>query len=218
MKRIFYLLFLALMAFGVQAQASAKEALKLLELVKTDLRTNKNRKIEFTNTIETPAAIQGEKPRVLKEKGLIYIKGDLFKLEYGGNIYLNDGKRTFIIMPEDQEVSVMDASDDAGAITPSGILKMLEKKKFSYSLGRKVTVGNKTVQYINLKPVAASDLEMIEIGVDTKTKQLVAFVERGMNKVVSIFTIEKQNSNFKFAPDFFVFKKADYPNYYIPKF
>ncbi len=218
MKRILFFLSLILMGLPSKGQSTSKEAIKLLDLVKADLKTHTNRKISFTNTIETPAAEPGAKPRVLKEKGTLYIKGDLFKLEYGGNTYLNDGKRTFVIMPEDLEVSIMEAGEESGAITPSGILKMLEEKKFTYSLGRKVTVAGKTVQYINLKPVAASDLEMIEIGVDVQTKQMVAFVERGMNKVVNKFTIDAQDLNFKFAPDFFVFKKSDYPNYYIPKF
>jgi outer membrane lipoprotein-sorting protein len=200
------------------SQNTAKEAMQLLEEVKADLKARKNRKIVFTNVIETPAAVPGEKPRILKEKGIVYIKGDLFKLEYGGNIYLYDGKKTYIIMPDDEEVTIMDANEETAAITPTGILKTLEQGKYSYRLGKTAVKNGKKIQYIELKPVAASDLELIEIGVEPQTKQLVSFSEKGMNKVVNRFEIESQEIDYKFTADFFVFKKSDYPNYYIPGF
>jgi outer membrane lipoprotein-sorting protein len=202
---------------GITAmQNTAKEAQALLEEVKKDLKVRQNRKITFTNIIETPAAVVGEKPRVLKEKGVVYIKGDLFRLEYGGNIYLFDGKKTYIIMPDDEEVTIMDANEETAAITPTGILKTLEQGKFSYRMGKTATKNGRKIQYIELKPVAASDLELIEIGIDMEQKQLVSFSERGMNKVVNKFVIEAQEIDYKFPPGFFVFKKSDYPNYYIP--
>ncbi|MCH8554571.1 MAG: outer membrane lipoprotein carrier protein LolA [Schleiferiaceae bacterium] len=221
MKTIKILPLVALLFFGLTAAQNntSKQAIELLEKAKKEMQSHKNQVIQFTNIIETPAPIAGEPSRKLTEKGTITLAGDQFRLEYGGNIYLNDGKRTFIIMPDDMEVSLLESGeDDDIALSPTKILESFSNNKYSYKLGSIETINGKKVQNIILKPVAAADVALLEVGIDVNTNRLVTFTETGMNKVVTKFIIDKMTINTTLAADFFTFKRADYPGYYIPKF
>lgn len=201
--------FLSLSGYG----QTSKEARALLEEVKTKTLAFDNQKITFTNVLEVPNSDPAKASTKRSMEGVIFLKGDSYRLEMNEVIYLYDTKKLHIIDADSEEIDITSV-DDETPLSPTSILNEFDKG-YSLKLEGNKEIGGKNIQYVRLKPTGASDVLDVLIGINTETKTIYSYQMLGMNKVVTLLTITDYQTNLSLPDNTFVFNKNDWEGFYI---
>lgn len=205
----------ALLAFGLTLTAqSNKEAQKLLDEVKAKTESYKTQTISFVNEIDAPTGNPSQPRSSRKTRGTARVKGNKYRIDMGGFLLINDGKQTFMVYPDDEEINILNTEDQQLNLTPAGILSSYETG-YSYSMAGKETINGKTIQYIRLKPKAAADVKEIMIGIDMATKQLYSYKQFSHDDVITTLTVEKYEVNTAISDETFSIKAKEFEGFEI---
>jgi outer membrane lipoprotein-sorting protein len=202
-----------LLVFGFSIQAQDKKAKDLLDQVTAKIKTYDNIVIDFRYTLNN------SKENINQEsKGNVMMKDNLYVLNLMGVTKLFDGKKTYTINPEDEEISVSKFNEkDENAITPS---KMLTFFNSGYKFGWDILqdVKGRKIQYIKLTPTSAKDQRKeILLGIDNQTKNIYNLIEIGKNGTKTTLTVNSFKTNQPLSKNQFTFEPSKYPKYYINK-
>ena len=135
---------IALLLFiSLTTNAQDKKAKDLLDQVTAKVKTYKNISIDFKYTLTNT------KENINKEsKGNLVLEGNKYVLNFLGVTKIYDGKKSYTIVPEDEEITISSVNDkDENTVTPAKMLtffnsftsitgtffKMLKGVKFSTS-------------------------------------------------------------------------------------
>ena len=152
-----------------------------------------------------------------ESKGKVTVSGDRYKLNFLDAIQLFDGKTIYIIVPENEEITLIKPTDEEEdfMFDPTNLLSFY-KKGYDYHWDISQKIKGKNIQFIKLIPtVDDSDIKSILVGIDTYENHIYRLIEVGLNGTVTTLTINSMETNKKLSSDFFVFDPSDYPNYYI---
>ena len=211
-KTCFMLLVIALLLpFGVQSQD--KKAKALLDEVTTKIKGYDNIIIDFKYSLNNL------KENINQEsKGNVTMKGNMYVLNLMGVTKMFDGKKTFTINPEDEEVSISKLNEkDDNAITPSKMLTFFNTGyKFNWDILQ--NVKGRKIQYIKLTPNSSKDQRKeILLGIDIQTKNIYNLIEVGKNGTKTTLTVNSFKTNQPLSKNQFIFDASKYPKYYINK-
>jgi len=207
------LLFFALLAtsFFSFAQNSPK-AKALLDDVYTKAMGYDNIYIDFKSALEnTEANIKQE------TNGNVYIKGDKYLLDYLGAQQLNDGKKIYTIVPENEEVTIDDILEDDNNVAPSKMLTFY-RTGHNYEWDILQNVGGRKIQYVKLTPIDSNtEIKSILLGIDSRTKHIYKLVQTGNNGTKTSITVNSFKTNQPLSSTLFTFnaKKYEDKGYYI---
>lgn len=211
MNRLLSIAFILFMGFSTQAQD--KKAKDLLDQVTAKIKSYQNITLDFKYTLNNA------KENINKEsKGNLILAGNQYVLNFMGVTKIFDGKKSYTIIPEDEEVTISSLNENGdNAITPSKMLTF-------YTSGYKYTwdilqdVKGRKIQYIKLVPSSAKDKRKeILLGVDSQTKNIYTVIEVGKNGTKTTLTVNSFKTNQPLSKNQFTFVAAKYPNYYINK-
>lgn len=208
MKKIITItiLFINLISF-----AQDKKAQELLNQVTEKIKSYKDISIDFSYSLEN-----------VKEKikqnsnGKVLLKKNLYKLDFMETTKIFDGKKSYIIVPEDEEVSISkyDESDES-AITPSKLLTFF-KEGYNYKMDALKTVNGKKIQYVKLLPISNKDpRKEILLGIDSKTKNIYNLIEVAKNNTKTTLTVNSFQTNQNISDKQFTFDTSKYKSYTI---
>lgn len=208
MKKIITItvLFINLLSF-----AQDKKAQELLNQVTEKIKSYKDISIDFSYSLEN-----------VKEKikqnsnGKVLLKKNLYKLDFMETTKIFDGKKSYIIVPEDEEVSISkyDESDES-AITPSKMLTFF-KEGYNYKMDALKTVNGKKIQYVKLLPISNKDpRKEILLGIDSKTKNIYNLIEVAKNNTKTTLTVNSFQTNQNISDKQFTFDTSKYKSYTI---
>ena len=211
-KTCFMLLAIALLIpFGVQSQD--KKAKALLDEVTSKIKGYDNIIIDFKYSLNNL------KENINQEsKGNVTMKGNMYVLNLMGVTKIFDGKKTFTINPEDEEVSISKLNEkDDNAITPSKMLTFFNTGyKFNWDILQ--NVKGRKIQYIKLTPNSSKDQRKeILLGIDIQTKNIYNLIEVGKNGTKTTLTVNSFKTNQPLSKNQFIFDASKYPKYYINK-
>ena len=211
-KTCYMLLALALqLPFVVQSQD--KKAKVLLDEVTTKIKGYDNIIIDFKYSLNNL------KENINQEsKGNVTMKGNMYVLNLMGVTKLFDGKKTYTINPEDEEVSISKLNEkDDNAITPSKMLTFFNTGyKFTWDIPQ--NVKGRKIQYIKLTPNSSKDQRKeILLGIDIQTKNIYNLIEVGKNGTKTTLTVNSFKTNQPLSKNQFTFDASKYPKYYINK-
>ncbi len=185
----------------------------LLEQVRKKYEGYRNVKAQFELTLAFP-----NQPEELQE-GMLYRKGDQYRLELAGQEVISDGEAIWFIQKANKEVQINDvpeADQDVGVLSPQSLFTIYERDDFVYVMGNKYSRGGKPVQEIIFKPLESdSDYAKLQLEINPNNAEiqtLKAFAKDG-----SRYTLEMKNvtPNASIPAGLFTFKKEDYPDYYV---
>ena len=200
-----------LMSFGLQAQD--KKAKALLDEVTAKIKSYDNIVIDFKYSLNN------SKENINQEsKGNVTMKGNMYVLNLMGVTKIFDGKKTYTINPEDEEVSISKLNEkDDNAITPSKMLTFFNTGyKFYWDIPQ--NVKGRKIQYIKLTPISAKDpRKEILLGIDIQTKNIYNLIEVGKNSTKTTLTVNSFKTNQPLSKNQFIFEASKYPKYYINK-
>ncbi len=211
MNRLLSIAFILFMGFSTQAQD--KKAKDLLDQVTAKIKSYQNITLDFKYTLNNA------KENINKEsKGNLILAGNQYVLNFMGVTKIFDGKKSYTIIPEDEEVTISNLTDNGdNAITPSKMLTFYTSGyKFAWDILQ--DVKGRKIQYIKLVPTSAKDKRKeILLGVDSQTKNIYTVIEVGKNGTKTTLTVNSFKTNQPLSKNQFTFVAAKYPNYYINK-
>ena len=205
---IFFLFFI-----GLNLQAQDKKAKALLDEVTAKIKSYKNITIDFKYTLNNSRENINQ-----DSKGNVILEGNKYVLNFMGVTKIFDGKKSYTIVPEDEEITVSSINDnDEKAVTPSKMLTFFNSG-YKYSWDILQNVKGRKIQYIKLVPTNAKDQRKeILLGVDTQTKHIYNLIEIGKNGTKTTLTVNSFKTNQPLSKNQFTFVASKYPNYYINK-
>ena len=197
----------------VTANAQDKKAKELLDQVTAKVKTYDNITIDFKYTLTN------NKENINKEsKGNVIIQGNKYVLNFMGVTKIYDGKKSYTIVPEDEEVTISSLNDkDEKAITPSKMLTFFNSG-YKYAWDIVQDIKGRKIQYIKLTPTNTKDARKeVLLGIDSQTKHIYNVIEMGKNGTRTTLTVNSFKTNQPLSKNQFTFAASKYPNYYINK-
>lgn len=211
MKKLFSIVVILLVAFTANAQD--KKAKDLLDQVTSKIKSYNNITIDFKYTLTNL------KENINKEsKGNVIIEKNKYVLNFMGVTKIYDGKKSYTIVPEDEEVTISSQNDnDEKAITPSKMLTFFNSG-YKYYWDIPQDLKGRKIQYIKLVPINTKDQRKeILLGIDSQTKNIYNVIETGKNGTRTTLTVNSFKTNQPLSKNQFTFVPSKYPNYYINK-
>ena len=209
-KKIFLFILLQLLNYPLFSQ-NTEAAKKLLDEVSGKISSFKNIRFDFTYVLEN----RTENIRQ-ETKGSVTLSKNLYRINFLGYEQLFDGKKTYTIVHENEEVTVSDPEDEPDfGINPSELLTIY-KKDYAYQWDIKQNVMGTPVQFVKLIPnEEKKELKYLLLGIDMRTKLIYRLIEIGRYDTRTTLTLKNIKTNINLRDDFFVFDKNKYPDYYI---
>ena len=211
MKKFSIFLFIIISGQLLNAQNEAK-AKALLDEVYSKVTTYENMVVDFRYELKsTEADINSE------TRGKVTLSGDKYLGELFGTQQMFDGNKVFTIIPENEEVTIEDKSEEEDAFTPSKMFTFY-KKGHTYAWDILQNVQGRKIQYVRLVPID-SDTEIKEIlmGIDVGTKHIYKIIETGKNGTKTTVTVNSFKTDQPLSKTLFTFdeKKYEADGYYI---
>ena len=209
-KQIVFLLFISVLSIQLNAQ-DTKAAQKLLDEVSTKIASFETMTFEFDYVLEN------RQENIKQEtNGSVTVSGDLYRLLFLGAEQLFDGKKTYTIVPENEEITITSVEETENiGINPSKLLYFY-KEGYVFQWDIKQNVMGRTIQFIKLIPTEENkDLDYLLLGIDTVKTTIYRLIEIGSNQTRTTLTISNFVPNVKLTSNFFEFDASLYPDYYI---
>ncbi|HTG65637.1 MAG TPA: outer membrane lipoprotein carrier protein LolA [Flavobacterium sp.] len=211
MKKFIQITFILLICFSVQAQD--KQAKSLLDQVTAKVKSYDNIVIDFKYSLNNSRENINQ-----DSKGNVTLKNNQYVLNFMGMTKIFDGKKTYTIVPEDEEVNISTVNEkDDNAVTPSKMLTFFNSG-YKYSMDILQNVKGRKIQYVKLIPTSSKDQRKeILLGIDVQTKHIYNLIETGKKGTKTTLTVNSFKTNQPLSKNQFTFVASKYPNYYINK-
>ena len=203
---------LILIGFSFSFAQDAAQAEALLDEVYNKVSAYANIQVDFKYALQNTEANINQETR-----GDVTLEGDKYLFNYLGSQQLYDGKKVYTIVPENEEVTIEDQTEENNTITPSKMLTFY-KKGHTYQWDILQNVQGRKVQYVKLIPIDTnSEIESILLGVDVETKHIYKLIETGKNGTKTTITVNSFKTNQPISETLFTFDEAKYQEagYYI---
>ncbi|UJH67511.1 outer membrane lipoprotein carrier protein LolA [Allomuricauda sp. SCSIO 65647] len=199
------------MACTVFAQDSQK-AKNLLDEVYNNVNGYDNIYVDFKYVLENDEANIKQETR-----GDVTLEGEKYVFNYLGSKQIFDGNKVYTIVPENEEVTIEDRTEDDNAVTPSKMLTFY-KSGHNYAWDILQNVQGRKIQYVKLVPIDTnSEADYRLLGVDAETKHIYRLIEVGKNGTKTTITVNSFKTNQPLSKSLFTFDEAKYKSdgYYI---
>ncbi len=182
-----------------------KKAEKLLESVVNKMASYDNLKADLSYTMVNKEMDINE-----KKSGVIYVKGDSYRIEMEGQVIISDGKTVWTYLAESDELMVSEVDESDETISPNKILTSYDKNyKAKFDSDNKYK--NSDLKLINLKPNEGKQFEKLSLLVNEKTLTLENFSVYDKSGNVFTYYIINLEPNLDLPANTFTFDPADYP-------
>ncbi|MCK8520741.1 outer membrane lipoprotein carrier protein LolA [Aquimarina sp. D1M17] len=206
MKKVIFLLFV----LGITS-VNAQNAKTLLDQVSQKVKSYNNIVLGFKYAINNPAENVSQETR-----GEVTLQGNKYLLNLMGTEQMYDGKKLYVVIPEDEEINISSQDeDDENSITPSKMLTFYEDG-YSYKMDIVQDVNGRKIQFVKLTPIdSRSDLKEVLLGIDKQTKHIYKMIQKQNNGSNVTFTVTSFKTNQPLSETLFTFDESKYDNYYI---
>ena len=204
---IYMSLLLSLTVMNAQDKANA-----LLDEVYNQVQQYDNIQVDFKYALTNAEAGINQETR-----GDVTMSGDKYLFNYLGAQQLFDGQKIYTVVPENEEVTIEDKTDDEDTVTPSRMFTFYRKgHQASWDIMQ--SVKGRKIQYVKLVPIDSnSQVEDILLGIDAETKHIYKLIETGKNGTRTTITVNSFKTNQPLSKSLFTFdeKKYEDEGYYI---
>jgi len=204
MKKIIFVLTLVFSISLANAQGSDR-AKALLDEVYNKVQSYDNIFVDFKFDLKnTEAGINQE------TRGDVTLAGNKYMFNYLGSQQIYDGKKVYTIVPENEEVTIEDKSEDENAMTPSKMLTFY-KEGHNYAWDILQDVQGRKIQYVKLTPIDSNtEIKSRLLGIDMGTKHIYKLIETGKNGTKTTITVNSFKTDQDLSNTLFNFNEAKY--------
>ncbi len=211
MKYSILIVTLVFTATFAQAQSSDK-AKALLDEVYSKVQSYNNIAVNFKFALHNSEADVDQETR-----GDVTLEGEKYLFNYLGSQQLYDGAKVYTIVPENEEVTIEDKSEEENTITPSKMLTFY-KKGHNFEWDILQNVQGRKIQFVKLIPIDTnSEITSILLGIDVETKHIYKLIETGKNGTITTITVNSFKTDQQLSKTLFTFDENKYKEegYYI---
>lgn len=201
-----------ILSTGLAMAQDSDKAKALLDEVYNKVKSYDNIQVDFKYSLSNAETNTNQDTR-----GDVTMAGDKYLLNYLGAQVMYDGKKVYTIVPENEEVTIENKTDDDNALTPSKMLTFY-KKGHTYAWDILQNVQGRNIQYIKLTPIDSnSEIKSILLGIDAETKNIYKLISTGNNGTKTTITVNSFKTNQPLSDTLFTFDENKYKNegYYI---
>ena len=210
--KIITLVAISFLSISACLAQNSEKAKALLDEVYNKVQGYENIEVVFRYTLENAEANINQETR-----GDVTLQGDKYIFNYLGSQQLFDGNKVYTIVPENEEVTIEDQSEEENTITPSKMLTFY-KKGHNYTWDILQNVQGRKIQYVKLIPVDTnSEIASILLGIDAETKHIYKLIETGNNGTKTTITVNSFKTNQPLSKTLFTFDESKFKTdgYYI---
>ena len=208
----YIILALVLFTANLMSAQGADKAKALLDEVYDKVSGYDNIQVDFKYSLQNNEANINQETR-----GDVTLEGDKYLFNYLGSQQIYDGAKVYTIVPENEEVTIEDRSEDDNTITPSKMLTFY-RDGHSYQWDIMQNVQGRKIQFVKLIPIDTdSEIASILLGVDVETKHIYKLIETGKNGTMTTITVNSFKTNQPISETLFTFDESKYQEagYYI---
>jgi len=207
------ILIVALVFTTIFAQAQSSDKAKaLLDEVYSKVKSYDNIAVNFKFALHNSEADVDQETR-----GDVTLEGEKYLFNYLGSQQLYDGAKVYTIVPENEEVTIEDKSEDENTITPSKMLTFY-KTGHNYEWDILQNIQGRKIQFVKLIPIDTnSEITSILLGIDAETKHIYKLIETGKNGTITTITVNSFKTDQQLSKTLFTFDEKKYKEegYYI---
>ncbi|MEP2238394.1 MAG: outer membrane lipoprotein carrier protein LolA [Maribacter sp.] len=204
MKKIIIVLTIMLTATFANAQSSDK-AKALLDEVYNKVQSYDNIFVDFKFDLKNADAGINQETR-----GDVTLEGNKYMFNYLGSQQIFDGNKVYTIVPENEEVTIEDQSEDENAMTPSKMLTFY-KEGHNYAWDILQNIQGRKIQYVKLTPIDSdTEIKTRLLGIDMGTKHSYNLIETGKNGTKTTITVNSFKTDQTLSKTLFTFDEAKY--------
>ncbi|MBT8315884.1 MAG: outer membrane lipoprotein carrier protein LolA [Maribacter sp.] len=211
MKKIL-LIAIALLTVGITSAQNSDKAKALLDEVYHKVQSYDNIFVDFKYVLNNQEANINDETR-----GDVTMEGDKYVANFFGAQQLYDGSKVYTIVPENEEVTIEDKSEDEDTVTPSKMLTFYRQGHI-YNWDILQNVQGRKIQFIKLIPIDTNtEIKSILLGIDAETKHIYKVIETGKNGTTTTITVNSFKTNQPLSKTLFTFDENKYKDegYYI---
>ena len=213
MKKL-VLVFVVFFAANFAVAQNSDKAKALLDDVYNKVQGYENIFVDFNYVLHNAEADINSETR-----GDVTLQKDKYLFNYLGTQVLHDGNKVYTIVPENEEVTVEDKTEDENALAPSKMLTFY-KEGHTYAWDILQNVQGRKIQYVKLVPIDTNaEIKSILMGVDAETKHIYNLIYTGKNSTTTTITVNSFKTNQPLSKTLFTFDENKYKSdgYYIIK-
>lgn len=207
MRKLYFVMALWITGSVATAQSNDPAAKQILDAVSAKFKTFNSVQAGFAYKVEDA------KGKVMStKKGTVWMKGNKYRVSFGGQEIFSDGKTIWNYDKNSNEVTINNVDASASTLTPQKLFTNFYDKDFLYMLNGEKKVGAKTVQEIEMTPTDKSKpFHKVYLQVDKAAKTIYStkVLENGGNRYT--YTVSNMKTNSQLADNQFLFDKKKYP-------
>lgn len=191
----------------LMAQTNDPAAKQILDAVSAKFKTFSSVQAGFSYKVENAAG-----KALSTKKGTVWMKGNKYRVSFGGQEIFSDGKTIWNYDKSSNEVTINNVDASASTLTPQKLFTNFYDKDFLYLLNGEKKVGAKTMQEIEMTPTDKSkSFHKVYLQVDKAAKTIYStkVLENGGNRYT--YTVSTMKTNGPSADSQFSFDKNKYP-------
>ena len=207
MRKLYLAIALLISGFVVIAQKNDPVAKQVLDAVSAKFKTFSSVQAGFAYKVE-----DAKGKTMSAKKGNVWMKGNKYKVSFGGQEIFSDGKTVWNYDRNSNEVTVNNVDASGSTITPQKLFTDFYDKDFLYLLNGEKKVGGKTMQEIEMTPTDKSKpFHKVYLQVDKSAKTIYStkVLENGGNRYT--YTVSSMKTNTGLGDNQFLFDKNKYP-------
>jgi len=211
MKKVVFIA-IAFLTVSLSTAQNSGKAKTLLDDVYNKVMGYDNIFVDFKYVLNNQEADINDETR-----GDVTMQGDKYVANFFGAQQLFDGSKVYTIVPENEEVTIDDKSDDENTITPSKMLTFY-RQGHTYKWDILQNVEGRKIQFIKLIPIDTNtEISSILLGIDAETKHIFKVIETGKNGTMTTITVNSFKTNQPLSKTLFTFDENKYKDegYYI---
>ena len=207
MRKIYLAITLLMSGSFLMAQKNDPAAKQVLDAVSNKFKTFNSVQAGFTYKVE-----DAKGKAMSTKKGNVSMKGNKYKVSFGGQEIFSDGNTVWNYDKNSNEVTINNVDASGSALTPQKLFTNFYDNDFLYLLNGEKKIAGKTMQEIEMTPTDKSKpFHKVYVQVDKKAKTIYStrVLENAGNRYSYTVTTMKTNTAMTDAQ--FTFDKAKYP-------
>lgn len=207
MRKLYIAMALLVTSSAAMAQKNDPAAKQILDAVSAKFKTFSSVQAAFAYKVENGAG------KALSTKtGTVWMKGNKYRVSFGGQDIFSDGKTVWNYDKSSNEVTINNVDASGSTLTPQKLFTNFYDKDFLYMLNGEKKVNGKTLQEIEMTPTDKSKaFHKVYLQVDKSAKTIYStkVLENGGNRYT--YTVSSMKTNTALADNQFMFDKSKYP-------
>ena len=192
-----------LIAFGTTLFAQDQLAKDVLDRLSSTTKSYKNMTVDFDFIFENKNQNINE-----KQKGILVLQEEMFRLEIEEQIIINDGESQWIYLIDMNEVQIMEHDPEDQLMSPNKLFTIYEEG-YKYAYVGAETEKGKRLQIIDLFPKESGAFMKVTLAVDAAKNQLQKITILDKNGGTYSYLVTNFKSNTTVDP--FAFNATNYP-------